>query len=67
MTSKALSRAKSEKNCGVLVFGLGFGQTEEAQRLLRMRPLPRSSQSREMFSFVAIVKRKSVCGVVPLS
>ena len=52
--------------------GLGFlaripRLSSGAQRLLRMRPLPRRSQSREIFSFVAIVSRKSVCGVVPLS
>ena len=35
--------------------------------LRRMRPLPRSSQSSETFSFVDSVIRKSACGVVPFS
>ena len=36
-------------------------------RLRRMRPLPRSSQSSEMFSLEASVIKKSVWGVVPFS
>lgn len=37
------------------------------QRLRRIRPLPSSSQSSEMFSLVESVIRKSVWGVVPFS
>ena len=43
------------------------GDPVGAQRLRRILPLPSRSQSSEIFSFVAIVSKKSVWGVVPLS